>query len=444
MTRTRENGLRVDAYFPDEAGLAYLSPPKDGAFLNRFTRVFVTSGSQVIEITQADAATKKLDPASTTDIVRLEPGTLEVTLSNPLDPTVNRTLKFPESNIPLPARGHQSLYTAFAPAQLRADLTELVTQGKKCPRPVRVALFFGTGSELGRHGLRTFVDRAFWRIIVNVPGVEPGWDFAAGQRWGIGISDAQIRELVKGIFGREVDFVVDRLLCFSTGYIGATGTIRNQLVNLRNVETFVFFDCNYGELRVKDAIKLLRSATSGRVKVISYASSEAGTPSGAARTVPLDVNSGGTAWLFRRPDFQALTHARVLASGINDNTVSWSEIAPSLRPTLSSLFANLPKRGSVVSEPSIHQLMTGRGPVTGSQTLEAWYRVNRVDADTFLRALWNKSGTASELVRLIWKHKLPGWGGGIDDAVVDKVPAGVFTEGVHDFVPFEFAWEVLV
>jgi hypothetical protein len=34
-------------------------------------------------------------------------------------------------------------------------------------------------------------------------------------------------------------------------------------------------------------------------------------------------------------------------------------------------------------------------------------------------------------------------GGGVADADVDRVSAGAFTEGVHDFVPFEFGWELL-
>jgi hypothetical protein len=444
VTRSRDGvALSLDAYFPDEAGLTYPNAPKDGAFLNKFTRLFVKSGSSVIEITQAVAAAQKLDPADTTKFDHLQPGTAGMELPNPLDGSVNPTVKLPETNIPTSARGHKSFYTAFAPPQLRTEINDLLSKAQQCPRPVRVALLFGTGSELGRHGLRAFIDKAFWRMIINVPGVEPTYSFAAGQRWGIGISTDQVRSIVQECFGRDVDFVVDRLIGFSTGYIGVTGTIRNQLVDLRNVEVLVFLDCNYGEDRVKDGIRVLKAATSQRVRVIAYASSVAGTPTAATRTIPLDVSIGGTAWLFGRRDFQALTHARVLASGLNDKTVDAKLIDSSIEPAVSALFAALPIRGSVVTDSTIHQLVHGRGPASGTQMLEAWYLANKANADVFLKALWNKTGSSPELARLIWKHKLPGWGGGIADASMDTVSASAFTEGTHDFVPFEFAWEVL-
>lgn len=441
MTRTRDgDALSFDAYFPDEAGVPYPKAPKDGAFLNKFTRIFVSS---VNEITQADAVTRRLDPADRRQVDHLQAGTVALSLANPLDASVNPTAPLPEPNIPMSARGHLAGYTAFAPPHLRADIAELLQKNQQCPRPVQVAVLFGTGAEMCRHGLRAFVDRSFWRMIINVPGVEPSWPWAAGQRWGIGISDDQVRQLVRACFGQNLDFVVDRLIGFSTGYIGVSGTIRNKLVNLRGVEVLAFLDCNYGEQRVKDAIAMLKAATLNRVRVIAYASSVAGTPSAAIRSIPLDITTGGTAWLFGRKDFQALTHARLLASGLNDKTVDPSEIDASIRPAISAFLGSLPARGSVVTEPSIHQLIYGRAPASGTQTLDAWYHANQAAADAFLKALWNKTGTSPELVRVIWKHKLPGWGGGVADADVDRVSAGAFTEGVHDFVPFEFVWELL-
>jgi hypothetical protein len=443
-TRARDgDALQLDAYFPDEVGLAYLTGPKQGASLNRFTRLFVKSGLTVTEITHAEAAARNLDPADPRQFDHLQPGTISMPLSNPLDASVNPSVKLPEANIPPSARGHVSTYTGFVPPRLRAEVADILSQGRQCPRSVRVALFFGTGSELGRHGLRAFVDRSSWRIIVNVPGVEPEWAFAEGLRWGIGISKDQVGRIVAKCFGQSVPFVIDRLAGFSTGYVGVTGTIRNELIDLRDVEVLALFDCNYGELRVKDSIRSLRSATSHRVRVIAYASSLAGTPDAARRKISLDIDTGGAAWLFGRPDFQILTHARVLGAGLGDKTVDWAEIAPSLRPALAALFAALPARGSVVTDPSIHQLVYGRGPATGSVTLEGWYKANKTNADLFFKALWHRTATSPELVRLIWKHKLPGWDGKVDEKDVDTIPVEAFAEGVHDFVPFEFAWEIL-
>lgn len=444
MTLRTRNGaaLDFDAYFPDEAGLVYISPPKTGAYLNKYTRIYAKTGPRVVEITQADAVARKLDPGDATQFDHLQSGTIVVELPNPLDASANPTVRFPERNIPVSARHYESVYTAFVPPRIRAEIGEAITKGLKVD-PVNVVLFFGTGTELGRHGLRSFIDRSSRRMIINVPGVEPQWDFAKGNRWGIGIKDDQIASIVKQCFGKEIPYVVDRLAGFSTGYIGVAGTIRNGLIALRDVQVLALFDCNYAEPRVKSAIAALKAATAGRVRTIAYASSVAGTPDGAKRRIELDISSGGTAWLFQRRDFQALTHARMLASGLADKTVDPSEIAASLMPALKTLFSKLPPRGSVVTEPSIHVLINGKGPPSGSITLDDWYKANKTDADLFLAALWKKTGTSPELVRLIWKHQLPGWNGAVGSAVVDTVPATRFTEGAHDFVPFEFAWEVL-
>src|SRR5262249_45898831 len=160
----------------------------------------------------------------------------------PLDAAISPSLKFPESNIPGSARGIKGAYTAFAPPKLRAEIKDLTDKGQQLPRAVRVSVVFGTGSELGRHGLRAFVDKGSWRMIVNVPGVEPSYPFASGQRWGIGLNTDYVEALVRACFGRHVDFVVDRLVGFSTGYIGVTGTIRNELLDLRNVDVLAFLD----------------------------------------------------------------------------------------------------------------------------------------------------------------------------------------------------------
>jgi hypothetical protein len=443
-TRTRDGeALSLDAYFPDEAGLAYPNAPKVGSRLNKHTRIFVKSGTTVVEINQADAAARKLDPGDPSQWDHLQPGTVSADLGNPLDASFNPTVPVPEGNIPLAGRGHRSTYTAFAPAGLIRDVTDLLSKGQQCPRPIRVALFYGTGSELNRQGLRAFTERAFWRMIINVPGVEPQYDFASGQRWGIGISRNQVAELVKQCFGRNVPFIVDRLLAFSTGYIGVMGTISNRLIDLTSVDTLALFDCNYGEARVQEAIRVLKTTTGQRAKVVAYAASLAGTPSAVRRTIPLDVTPGGTVWLFGRRDFQVLTHARVLAAGLDDRTVDSSEIAPSIQASVSTLLGSLPVRGTVVSDPMLHQLLYGRGPSAGSQTIDGWYKANKTVADAFLRALWNKTGTSSELVRIIWRHKLPGWSGGVADKDLDTVNASSFGEGSHDFVPLEFAWEIL-
>lgn len=443
-TRTRDgDALSFDAYFQDEAGLRYPNAPKDGAFLNRFTRIFVKNGGTVTEITQGDAALRKLDPADPSQYDHLQEGTVAVDLTNPLDASVNPTAPLPEANIPSSARSRKSGYTAFAPPKLRADIEELYRKKEQCPRPVQVAVLFGTGAEMCRHGLRYFVDRASWRMIIDVPGVEPTYPWAQGQRWGIGISEDQVRQLVKACFGRDVDFVVDRLFGFSTGYIGVTSTIRNRLIPLRNVKVLAFLDCNYGEQRVKDAIAMLKAATMNRVRVIAYASSIAGTPGAVSRTMSLDISTGGTAWLFGRVDFQILTHARMLAAGLADRTVDPSEIDASIRPAVTAFLASLPPRGTVVTEPTIHQLIYGRAPASGTMTLDTWYRANKPAADAFFQALWHRTGSSPELIRVIWKHQLPGWPGGVDPAVVDTISVKAFTEGVHDFVPFEFGWELL-
>jgi hypothetical protein len=59
--------------------------------------------------------------------------------------------------------------------------------------------------------------------------------------------------------------------------------------------------------------------------------------------------------------------------------------------------------------------------------------------------LWKDHGQFPALIRLIWERQLPGWLGFADPDPSKRAltPPTSLTEGQHDFLPLEFAWECL-
>jgi hypothetical protein len=435
--------LGVDAYFPDEWGAPYIRAPKLGIHLNRFTRIFVKGppGSPPKEITYPEAIQQGIDPGDTSVIDHLIAESYAEALPNPLDAASMPRPSLPEVSIPTQARGQTRRFSVYVPSIFPASLRA----GAELPRPLEVVLWFGVGSELVRHGLRTFVERrSIPTAIIQVPGVEPGHPDAFGARWGIGITQDQVQGIIDRCFGvPHVPLAITTIYAFSTGYLGFIGTIRNSLISLSGIQRVVFVDCLYPEGgTMQMAVDKVRQATRGLAKIVTYAATT-GTPGSFERRLQVNVPASGISWIAGRVDYQVLTHARVLSSGIGDQIIQWSEIDPARQSDLRALFASLPQRGSVISDPGVFQYVQGTGPPSGATVLADWYK--GASRFAFREMLWKDHGQFPALIRLIWERQVPGWLGFADPDPSKRplTPPTNLTEGQHDFLPLEFAWECL-
>ncbi|GGC60992.1 hypothetical protein GCM10010994_19480 [Chelatococcus reniformis] len=422
------------AYHADEDGLPITGGKYPGAFVNRFFRLFLKAPSGRREITHAEAASLNLQPGD--PVLQIVPTTATFELVNPLDKVVTTGLKYPAAvpRLKNPAKLYASI---FVPPSTFAYVAE--ARKKRVAPEVKVLLFFGTGSELDRHGLRFFTERSPRCVFINVPGVEAGYDWTEGHTWAVGISTKIIADQIDGALGKGVAFIVDRMIAYSTGYQGWSDTIRNGLVDLSRLRGAFMFDCLYPEARVKEAIARLRQVTSDRARIALYAASYAGINKGTATPEKLGVKHTEWIKLVYQPSFQALTHLRVLAAGLHDHTIEWSEINPEDVPSLQSAIATLPARGTVISTPEAFQALHGIGPPKGAVTAEAWFNGNQKLATFFRGKLWKKSGKYPALVQLIWKHQVVGWDGYYS---VNPAPDNL-AEGSHDFMALEYTWECM-
>jgi hypothetical protein len=119
------------------------------------------------------------------------------------------------------------------------------------------------------------------KALVLVSGREGGLAGAVGHAWGGGITAAIIRKLFDRIGLTGVEFVVDVLAAFSTGYRGMIGTINNYAtdtatLDLTHVRRVVVFDALYrGDEpapggNYKKALAAIDSATGNQVELIIY------------------------------------------------------------------------------------------------------------------------------------------------------------------------------
>jgi len=460
--------LEFDAYFPDEWGAPYLTPPKVGIHLNRFTRIFLkpTSGTVPQEITYPEAIQRKIDPGNSEIVSELVSESYRTDLLNPLDPA-NQSLRppqfpplrFPAADIAKQASGRKSTYYVYITSVLPAS----VRAGAKLPQPVEVVLWFGVGTEMNRHGLRTFFEHlTVPTAFVQIPGIEAKASDSFGRQWAIGITSEQIQELLNATFRgvlppplpspaasgvQPISFKIKAIYAFSTGHLGFGLTVRNQLIPLTDIQRAVMVDCLYSDGgTTQAALDMIRAATKGAVKIVTYVASGDGTPGAYTGQLAVNVPDRGVSWLTRNTAvaYQTLTHARVLNSGFEDQILTWSSIAPSFQPKLRALFAALPARGTVISDAAVYAFAHGSAPPNGAVLLAEWFaKIPAEVRSAFWQALWNDNGNYPALVRLIWANQLPGWSNDADPTrrIPDKPTA--LNAGYHDFLPFEFAWECL-
>ncbi|MFC4587061.1 hypothetical protein [Sphaerisporangium corydalis] len=417
-SRDTPASLLLDAFYTDEAGVRNAPGNIDGArprgtpllSKNTFTTVTPLPGGAVRESPQSS----------------------RVPMTNKANPRHNPALKgTPIQNIPRDERDEHPIWVYLSPS-VAARATALA--GAAWDPPIRVSILYGVGFEMNRHGLRSAVAaRAEPSALVLVPGIEP-----PGPRWGVGISELDLRRLLEGAAGRPVTYRTSVLAAFSTGINGLNQTLLQDLVDVGRTERVVIYDCLYEQSSGSTAAALARakSRAGPNLKIVAYKCTTGGNsldPPGELAVVrknPGLIPTAGVVDLFYRPAYTALVTFRCLDAAITDGAVT---LAPgtSLRSAFDAMKAIAPARGTVVSSAATWRHVFGAAPPASKVVFETWAndKANQAVVRAYLKELGSTS-RAGSVRQLIWGNRLPGWPGGDG-------------EENHDLLLPDFAWEYL-
>ena len=135
----------------------------------------------------------------------------------------------------------QRQFFIFVPKQLATDFVNAPAGSK--PK-ARVSLFFGVRPEMTLFRLREFFANETNSVLITIPGVETGWTgvFSA---FGFGISTSIINNLMTLASLPGIDFSVEVMAGYSTGYRGVNQTIINELVDLTHLTRLIYLDAWY-------------------------------------------------------------------------------------------------------------------------------------------------------------------------------------------------------
>jgi hypothetical protein len=141
------------------------------------------------------------------------------------------------------AFNQQRTFRIYIPKQLATDFVNAPAGSK--PK-ARLSLFFGVGPEMTLFRLREFFANESRSVLITIPGIETGvgWPGIV-HPFGIGISTHIVNELMTlaGLSG--IDFSVEVMAGYSTGYRGLNQTIINELVDLSHLTRVIYLDAWY-------------------------------------------------------------------------------------------------------------------------------------------------------------------------------------------------------
>lgn len=333
--------------------------------------------------------------------------------------------------------GSEATYTCHLSAEGRKLLAP------DAPRKrLRVVVFWGTGSQCTRHGVAGAIEDAERpTLLINVSGVEttskikflPPDDplrpvqLVANNVWPVGCTNDLVEQAILKFFPRVVDYDIDTLAAFSTGYLGLQESVNRRVISLDAIERVVIFDCLYGSLRAPLArIQALRS----RVNIVAYIATGKGNsfdddahPS--MRTLTLKSMPG---WsyidLIYRAEFNAIASAHVLNEGRGGPYPIIDSLPNAYLDALDAITAVLPARLLVMSDEAVFAKVRGTPP-SGAISLAGFMQV---PANSDAVKKFHKQVATTE--QCLSYAQLMGWG----------MPPG---EEWHDLIPAEFAWEYL-
>ena len=412
--RATSGALHADAYYRNEWGVlndakncASNATERDGFHKNVFTTVLLTPS--IVEAS----------------------GTMTGTFANRANPRTNSALR--DKSNPVPAGSSDDFGFHLFVSDSVSDYFDSLG-GKPWETPINLTLYFGVGTELVRHGIRSFFrDQKGMQAILQTGGIEK-------PRFGVSIDDAQIRALLSRMFaGTSVPYRIKVIAAFSTGSCGLNQALLNDLVDVSQTERLVFYDCLYSQQcgDTAAAIKRMKGRASSRLKIVVYKVSEGGNSfpnkkdfsrlSVVADNPGLIDAEGIAANMFQNPSYIALVIFRALEAAIDDNVVQLGATNRTPFADLTAALASVP-RGRMVSNKKVFSLV--HGSVPSNVTLFAdWAKTNGKALTAFYHEVRSVADTGS-FRNLLWSNRVPGWPGGDGE---DK----------HDLLIPEFGWEYL-
>ncbi|AIG26471.1 hypothetical protein [Brevibacillus laterosporus] len=421
-SRNTPGSLILDAFYVDEFGVQNASHnidsrmPRGTPLLhkNKFTSVHPLRGGGVIEFAES---------------VRMPD------VTNKANPRHNPSLtgQWVQTNIP---SGHRDTHPVwlFLSASTLIRARELRSD-QPWDTPIRVSILYAVGFEMNRHGLRSAIaTHPEPSALVVVPGIEPPLP-----RWGVGINDSDLMNLLKSAVSRPVTYNTKVMAAYSTGANGLNQTLLHNLIDVSQVERIIFYDCLYEKVsgNTAEALNAARRRAGPSLKIIAYKCTKNGNSLDSSfnlsvvRKNPGLIRSDGvvdlsymTASVF--PAYSALITFRALESGIADGLIT---LTSSLHTAFDEMKRIVPARGKVVSQSNTWSYVFGGSPPSDKVLLSSWYKDNERVIKQFYSHLGSitKSGSIREL---IWGNQLPGWSGGDG-------------EENHDLLLPDFAWEYL-
>jgi len=420
--RSTGGSLSFDAFYIDEFGRLNDdsntftdSDARKGFHKSRFTNVFEMDG---VKYETSNFAT--------------------IYFPNQANPNENSNLIFKQHGCPPKGQDNRSASLYFSNSVI-AYWQTVLSQKKEWESPINLTVLFAVGTELNRHGLRTFFEsQSNMQGIIVISGIEVPRDNPV--RIGVSPSTEILQKELDSIFGVKVQFRVKVLAAFSTGYCGLNICIQNELLNLSEVERLVFYDCLYlqgADCNTAMSVQKLRSkADSSKFKLIAYKCTQNANSfvnkdkiDLHPQLVSLFPNKKGLVenLYYNKFYIYTITH-RILNSAFEDKIISFPN--ETFKNAFEELKMVMPKRGYMISNIKTFKYVFGPNADVSKLTLfEDWCLLNEKKLKEFGKFLGSKNVPTS-IRGLLWQNTLPGWGGGDG-------------EENHDLLIPEFGWEYL-
>lgn len=419
--RSKPSSLSFDAFYSDEFGaindgsntISDLNDRKD-FHKNKYTSVFQRQGS-LVELSSFEA----------------------ISFENQANPNINSSLKFKQHGCPV--RQDTQRATFYFSNSVIGYWQQILSSNSPWVLPINLTILFAVGTELNRHGIRSFFEnQTNMQGIVVISGVEPPRDGPV--RYGVSPSHAQLVDALKRMFSVDVVFKIKVLAAFSTGYCGLNICLSNDLLNVSDVERLVIYDCFYlsgADCSTVTALNSLKTKVDKtKFKLISYKCTQAGNSFADAAKIELHPSllslfigkKGLVENLYYNVFYVYLITHRALNSAFDDKVITFPSIT--FEKAFNDLKIVLPKRGSMISNLDTYKFVYGsQVNLNGKTVFNDWLNINKNLLREYGKFLGSKTNAGS-IRGLLWQNSLPGWGGGDG-------------EENHDLLIPEFGWEYL-
>ncbi|PEP87430.1 hypothetical protein [Bacillus pseudomycoides] len=199
-SREEEASLILDAFYVDEFGVKNTPYNID----SRAPR-----GTPLLSKNKFTTVTPLVD-----GVIRESAQSLRLKVTNKANPRYNSLLSGQpvQANIPSNILDEHRVWVYISPStKARAN----ALKAAPWDRPIQVSILYAVRTEMNRHGLRSAMEtRREPSALILVPGIEPD---PGSPRWGVGINQIDLQNLLNAAVGRQVTFQTKVMAAYSTG-----------------------------------------------------------------------------------------------------------------------------------------------------------------------------------------------------------------------------------